>query len=163
MRLYLIRHGKAEADSDTGRDEDRPLKQRGVRQATRLGKHLGSNGHKPKLILSSGLVRAEQTADILAESLNAERVIEPVLGLGHRASDVVEILEQLQRQRQADALIIVGHNPQLEHLVAVLTEGPTAKPVRMRTGQCAVLDVPNSGTPLLGSGKLVEMLRFDDD
>ncbi|MEO1128585.1 MAG: phosphohistidine phosphatase SixA [Planctomycetota bacterium] len=160
MRLYITRHGKAQPDSPSGRDEDRQLRKRGERQARWLAGRVASFRPPPKVIYSSGRVRAVQTAEIIAEELSCEVRLEHVLGLGHSASDVLEVLQVLARSAEHDGVMLVGHNPQLEMLVGVLVDGPTGAPVRLRTGECAVLDLPTPDEP--GAATLLETLRLEE-
>ncbi|GAB4552274.1 MAG: hypothetical protein Tsb0013_14540 [Phycisphaerales bacterium] len=166
MHLFITRHGKAHAESDTGRDEDRPLRGRGERQATFLGEQLKHADVRPSVIYSSGLLRAEQTADIIADILKADRQREPVLGLGHRATDVIEVLELIRRKDNDACVMLVGHNPQLESLVSVLAEGPTASPHRMRTGTCVVMKTRGKPSKndhgLIGNAKITDELRLEE-
>lgn len=163
MYLYVTRHGKANPDSDTGLDEDRTLRARGERQAEFLGQKLKGREHAPEVIYSSGLVRAEQTADLIAKSLKAKREREAVLGLGHGAGDVIEVLELIHKRNPKASVMLVGHNPQLESLVSVLTEGPGGRPFRMRTGTCVILKIPTSkGAEFVGGAKLVDTLRCEE-
>ncbi len=162
MRVYIIRHGKAQSDSPTGRDEDRALRKRGVKQIDWLAGRLADSGRPPGTILASPLLRAWDTARMLADALDAELVELPTLALGHPAGDVVESLADMLERSPVDALALVGHNPQLESLVAVLTEGPTGEPVRLRTGQCAVVDFEEAN-PLVGRGTLSALWRYDGD
>ncbi len=166
MHFYVTRHGKAHPESPSGLDEDRALRGRGERQAAYLGERLKDSDHTPTIVYSSGLLRAEQTADIVAKILGVERAMEPVLGLGHRASDVVEVLELIRRKDEDARVMLVGHNPQLESLVSILVQGPTAPPHRMRTGTCVVMKARGSSserdTGLIGAARLVEVLRYPD-
>lgn len=157
MLLYITRHGKAQPESPTGRDEDRPLRRRGERQAAWLAEELGGDGARaPSLILTSARARALATATIVGESVGCELRIEPRLDLGHAVGDVLEAIEEASRVEGANPLMLVGHNPQLESLVGALSSGP-ASAVRMRTGECAVI----RGSEV-GASELVEMLRLVD-
>ena len=162
MRLYILRHGKAQAESPTGRDADRPLRRRGERQARWIGEHLVADPGRPEVIYSSELRRAVETARLVGEALDCEVREEPVLGLGHGASDVVEILQLIARADEIRSLMLVGHNPQLETLVGVLVGGPAGAPVRLRTGECAVLEAPSPEEPV-GESRLVATLRLVED
>ena len=166
MHLFVTRHGKANADSESGRDEDCELRARGVRQAEYLGEELRKRDMRPTIVYSSGLVRAEQTADVIGEILGAKREHEPMLGLGHRATDVIEVLELIRRKNNDASLMLVGHNPQVESLIAVLSGGPTASAHRMRTGTCVILRTRGKPTKddhgLIGNARIVETLRLDD-
>lgn len=159
FRLYITRHGKAEPESETGRDEDRPLRRKGERQAEFLVRHLLGADRHPTLILTSRLRRAIETSRILGEGLGCPVREEATLGLGHPVSEVVEVLELLVRQSERDVML-VGHNPQVEMLVAVLTSGPTPPPViaRMRTGECAILEF--KGNEVVGGARLLDLVRL---
>lgn len=164
MHLYITRHGKANPDSKSGRDEDRELKPRGVRQANFLGERLAALDLPPTLVLTSGLVRAEQTADGVCTHLDVARRQEQVLSLGHAPSDVVEVIEVIRKTTPEARVMLVGHNPQLEYLVGVLLEGPGGQPYHMKTGTCVMLDCtkPSKSGSLLGAAVLVEAFRLDD-
>jgi phosphohistidine phosphatase SixA len=168
VQVYITRHGKAQPESSTGRDEDRSLRKRGERQARWLGEHFLANGlSTPGVILTSGRTRAFDTARILGEVLDCEVRLEPTLDLGHAVSDVIDAIEETRRGESGGAgvvgaILLVGHNPQLETLVGVLLDGPGGAPVRLRTGECAVIDLGEGVIDGAGGGSLVEMLRLED-
>jgi len=88
MRLVIVRHGKAQADSTTGYDFDRDLKGRGERQAAYLADRLASLEPRIARVLASRAVRAHRTAEALASGLGVELshddrllVDEPVSGV----------------------------------------------------------------------------------
>ncbi len=158
MRLYLVRHGKAERDSSTGRDEDRALNKRGERQAQWLGERLASmpRGERPTLIVSSPAVRARDTARILQDCLNADLRLDESLSLGTAIEDALAAAESAAESR--DPAVLVGHNPTFEHLLGILT---SAADCEMRTGQAAVLELP-AGAPLVGRCGLIEKIRREE-
>jgi len=162
LRLYVTRHGKAEPESPSGKDEDRALKKKGEKQAEFLADQFIASGRKPQLILTSRLRRAIETAQILGEALGCTVREEATLGLGHPVSEVIEVLEIIARNNGVQDVVLVGHNPQVESLVEVLTSGPTGSDdggVRMRTGECAVLEVKSKGA-LIGGAELLDMRRL---
>ena len=67
MKLYVMRHGPAADDSPSGRDADRALTPAGRERVTLVAKALTEGGEEPFAILSSPLVRAVETAEIVAE------------------------------------------------------------------------------------------------
>jgi phosphohistidine phosphatase len=161
MWLFVVRHGKAERDSPTGRDDDRPLSPRGIRQARWLGQHIGEHfaKHRPDLILASPIVRALDTARILHQALRAP--LEVADGLSTHA-DASAALSLVQSRAALGSFMIVGHNPTFEMVVGALLK-PTSRPgMVMRTGECAVIKFAK-GSGLLGDGKLVAMLRDEID
>jgi phosphohistidine phosphatase len=71
--LFLIRHAKSSWESTALPDKDRPLNDRGKRDAPKMGKRLAKRDVKPDLILSSPARRALTTAEIIAKKLNYKR------------------------------------------------------------------------------------------
>ena len=67
--LYLLRHGKAEAGEPGGRDFDRALAPRGLRDSARMGAHLAERPEPPRFYLCSPARRAVQTLDGVRKSL----------------------------------------------------------------------------------------------
>src|SRR6478736_9710352 len=65
MRLYVMRHGPAVDDAPSGRDDDRELTASGRRRVRAVAQALLEAGELPRVILSSPLVRALQTAEIV--------------------------------------------------------------------------------------------------
>lgn len=157
IRVFIVRHGRAEPDSHTGLDEDRVLTSRGATQAAYLGQAIGSDERRPVRLLVSGLKRAQQTAAIINESLQSELVHEPALETGHAASEVIALI---QEHADVENLMLVGHNPQLGDLIGVLLQGPEAGGCILRTGEAVVIDVRLSQP--IGTGQLVERIRLDE-
>src|SRR2546430_10269701 len=71
--LFLIRHAKSSWDDTALTDKDRPLGDRGRRDAPKMGKRLTKRDVKPDLILSSPATRALTTAEIIAKKLDYKR------------------------------------------------------------------------------------------
>ncbi|WP_372526740.1 SixA phosphatase family protein [Piscinibacter sp.] len=69
---FLIRHAKSSWDDTALSDKDRPLNDRGKRDATRMGERLAQRDVNPDLILSSPAMRALTTAAIVAKKLGCE-------------------------------------------------------------------------------------------
>lgn len=155
MRLYLVRHGKAERDSPTGRDEDRPLNQRGERQATWLGETLARlpMGDRPGLMYASPAVRARATAERIQRHLSIDLRFEDALRLGAGIEATWGLVTRLAEGTVP--VMIVGHNPTLEILVEALTGGDDCE---MRTGEAAVIETPEAGS-LEGMCRLVGRMR----
>ncbi len=156
MHLYLIRHGKAERDSPTGRDEDRPLNERGVRQAQWLGEtisRLPKNDH-PAIILSSHAVRARETAKILQACLEVELRFEDALRLGAPLDATIDFVRAVAAS--TEPAMLIGHNPTLEALVELLTGESDCE---MRTGEAIVLQTPDAGS-VDGRCPLIRRMRM---
>ncbi len=160
MRVYLIRHGKAERDAPTGRDDDRPLKPRGIRQATWLGEAIAKLKKKPGVLLSSPIVRALDTGRILGQTLKLELDVRDELSTRHNVSDMLKLLMAKAEEHSPRAVAMVGHNPTLEIAASALLGG-SSSPIVLRTGEALVIDIDDIAK--LGSGTLHKRLRCDED
>ncbi|MEL7472946.1 MAG: histidine phosphatase family protein [Planctomycetota bacterium] len=154
MLVYLIRHGKAKPDSPTGRDADRPLRKLGRRQAEHLAAWLEAHPTPPTTLVSSGLVRAEQTAQAILETLECTHEHDERLG-DFFADDTPERLAR--RHAHEPALAIVGHN---EHLSMSLSNW-IGGAERLRTGEMAVLSIDDPDADVLDV-TLLERVRLDE-
>lgn len=159
MIVCIIRHGKAERDSASGTDVDRALKPRGFRQAAFLSEALGERLAERRVVVSSPFTRARQTAEPIAAALGAELEFDERLEVGHPPSLAIELIAE--RGAHDVAVCLVGHNPQLEELIAVLTQGPTAIPEHLLTGEAALCKLDDWMEPI-GRGREVERLRLDE-
>jgi phosphohistidine phosphatase len=116
-RLLLLRHAKAVPATDPLVDINRPLADRGERDARRIGERLRQQGPRPALILASPAERALRTAQLVADMMdypNDAIAQDRRLYLAEPAA-IVEIIAG-----QDDAigiLLVVGHNPGLTELV----------------------------------------------
>ena len=152
-RLFLVRHGKSSWSHSDLPDFERPLKQRGERDAPEMGRRLAAQCLRPGRIVSSPARRAIDTAHLLAGAMGAPAKAiladERIYGAGVRT--LVEVITSLQAGLRS--AMLVGHNPGLTDLVHVLTgtdvgNVPTCGVVRIEF-QVAWADV------VPGAGELV--------
>ncbi|MEW6577611.1 MAG: phosphohistidine phosphatase SixA [Chloroflexota bacterium] len=125
MRVILVRHGKASKDPKYTRDEDRPLTERGKAEVTGLAEWLGRAGITVHQIRHSGLLRAQQTAEIFARHLKPAGGVVAVRGL--LFDDPVDELAQ-ELALETEPVMLVGHNPFMERLAAALLRADAAQP-----------------------------------
>ncbi|MCU0680938.1 MAG: phosphohistidine phosphatase SixA [Polyangiaceae bacterium] len=121
MRIYVMRHGPAEDAALSGRDADRALTPSGRNRVKNVAQELTRRSETPRLILSSPLVRALQTAEIVTALTEPEQGIRihPDLCPGRDSSRLArELLSQGARR-----VMLVGHEPDLSALVATLVPG----------------------------------------
>lgn len=157
MDLVIVRHGKAERDSFSGRDEDRKLTRRGERQALWLGEALSESGFTGARVLSSRAARAIRTAHLLAEGLMSPVEEAEGLMLGSQISDVLPLMEM---HRSGTPLVLVGHNPMVSQLASLLTHGVGFCELQLRTGSAAMIEL----TELVpGAATLRDVLRLQED
>ncbi|NVN90550.1 MAG: histidine phosphatase family protein [Desulfuromonadales bacterium] len=119
MKLIIVRHAAAIERTADVPEELRYLTSEGRSFARKTARTMLKNGIEPSLILSSPLVRAVQTADILAETLS---YIGSVVVTGELAPgfDRAAFLRILDTYRQVDELLLVGHEPDLGSVVSEL-------------------------------------------
>lgn len=154
MHLYIIRHGKAQQDSPTGRDRERELAPRGERQAEWLGERLAGGSDAPTRIVSSPFARAGQTARLVNESLGVDLVYDDRLIVDEPAGGVFELIGEFN---PGDRVALVGHNPQLSRVCGMLAKDPTFE---MKTGMCAVFEIAEPRNAH-GNARLVGVMRMD--
>lgn len=124
--LLVMRHAKSSWSDDRLADHDRPLNERGRRDAPRMGRLLAEQGLAPDAILCSSAVRARDTAELVAEESGAEApAVRPMLYGG----DVADYLAALRRlPDEVDVALVVGHNPTVSELVDALADADEAMP-----------------------------------
>lgn len=159
MRLWIVRHGKAEQSSPTGRDDDRPLMERGKRQAMWLGETIAGKKKQPRVILSSGLERAIATARLIQERLGCDLDIVKGLETGHSVAESLDVIQARVEGSELDVMV-VGHNPTFGELVWVLERGLPIREAAMRTGEAVVFEFEDGFG--VGRGRLHKRLRMDD-
>ena len=118
--LLLVRHAKSSWDDPYLDDHDRPLNDRGLRNAPEMGKRLQGWGIRPDVWISSTALRAITTAEILAEEVGfPQDQIQRSRDLYHAsATELQEIISELDDRIRSVALF--GHNPGMTSLVANL-------------------------------------------
>jgi phosphohistidine phosphatase len=154
MLLHIVRHAKAEHESPTGEDAGRPLRRRGHRQAEALGAYFASENPRPAIVLASPYLRARETAEHIWTALELLPQLDDRLAAHRSLADYLDVIADLSG---APCAAIIGHNPLCAHLVAVLTQGPTASPARHETARAVSLDVDPSDP--VGSARLVGSFR----
>ena len=118
-RLLILRHAKSSWSDASLDDWQRPLNERGRRDAPRVGDLLRNRSLVPDVIITSDAVRARTTAQAVAEAAGYSRdiVVEP--SLYHATPDeVIAVLNSVPDE--AHSVMIVGHNPGLEGVVQQL-------------------------------------------
>jgi phosphohistidine phosphatase len=118
--LVLLRHAKSSWKDMDVSDHDRPLNKRGKRDAPRMGRLLQKEELMPDIILSSTAVRARDTAVRLAKSCYYIGQITYVDSLYLGGTEAyLNALKVLSNDFKI--VLVVGHNPDIEELVMILT------------------------------------------
>ena len=158
MKLYLVQHAEAVAKEV---DPDRPLSERGRRDAQAMAAGLAASGVRVERAWHSGKLRAEQTAQLLAGKLLTAGKAEAVDGI--RPNDPVEAFIADADVWEQDTLV-VGHLPFMARLVALLVTGdPQREIVDYRPGSVACLERRNADTWVLVWLVRPDVLAVDAD
>jgi phosphohistidine phosphatase len=146
-QVYLIRHARAEERGPAWpNDELRPLTAEGTERFARAVRGLLHLDAAPTVVMTSPLLRAHQTAEILAKlSRPQPRVVQvPALAPGGAATDVMQALVGARRARR---LAVVGHEPDLGALAAHILRAQAAIP--FKKGAMCRIDLSESTAALV--------------
>jgi phosphohistidine phosphatase len=117
--LTLLRHAKSDWSTDAEADFDRPLKDRGRRDAPQMGDYFARLALVPDLIVSSPAKRARQTAELFAVAAGYRKEIQWAEEAYMASSgELISIVRDLPDS--AGHVLLIGHNPGLENLAAQL-------------------------------------------
>ena len=149
-RLALFRHAKTERDSDSGRDFDRRLTERGRSDARRIGEEIRDLGLVPELILSSPAARAAETAQLAGLAPRFDQRI-----YNASAGELLALVQDCDET--VSSLMLIGHNPGFEQLASRLI----GQHCDMPTGSLAEMELPVDRWPDAGNGaaRLVRLLQ----
>lgn len=152
MELILVRHGIAvRRDTPGFAEEDRPLTEDGIERMQRAARGLARFIDPPDMIVASPLLRSRQTAEIIAQALQSNHDIAewPSLLPGAAPTAILSVLKKYSGE--STSLMLVGHEPQLSHMTAVLL-GTEEKAIAYRKGGACSLEF--EAKPTAGSARL---------
>src|SRR5438067_12665811 len=148
IRIYLVRHGIAvdPADAKDLPDDDRPLTAKGRRRFRRAARAFAGLGEPIDFLFTSPLARAVQTAEILAGAL---RIGEVGVLEGLRPMEAVgPLLAEVGRSVKDDqSVALVGHDPQMTHIVAVVGDLAKAQAARVDFRKGGIVRIAVGGLP----------------
>lgn len=153
IKVYLIRHGIAYDRSEYPTDEERPLTAKGKEKTQKVAQRLQKTGLHFHQILTSPLVRARQTAEILQK-----------VGLGNRVQEFLPLapegniqdwLHTLDNQ-DGKTFALVGHQPDLGNWTEMLLWGEATGQIVVKKAGVVGLRLPN--TEPLGKSELMVLL-----
>jgi phosphohistidine phosphatase len=136
--LVVLRHAKADRPNGVA-DEDRPLTERGHADAAAAGAWLATRGYRPDLVLCSPAKRTRQTWRAVALAVTGPHTpevrYEPALYHG----GVAEALDLVRgAPEEAGTVLLIGHNPTVSMLSAVLAQSTEQDNDGLRTSGIAV-------------------------
>ena len=149
--LYLVRHGLAGEHGSHEPDEARPLTAEGEKKTRQVAKHLRGLDLKFDRVLTSPLIRAKQTAEILIDvGLSPHLEQADCLAPGGNIHDWVAWLQTWERSPQA-SLALVGHEPSLSQWAETLIWGQFKGAITLKKAGVIGLSLPAGGSPIAHS------------
>jgi phosphohistidine phosphatase len=137
MTLYLLRH--AEAEVLAASDHARRLTSKGEDQAERTGNFCRKHGLASEVILSSPVTRALQTAKIVLKNLGDSELIEVPWAACGMSPETAR--EELRAYAKLNAVMLVGHQPDLGHLAATLLGCDNVGSLHVRKSLLCAIDL----------------------
>ncbi len=136
----LMRHGIAvtQGSADFPDDAKRPLTPEGKKKMKEIAEGLARLGFRPDWVVSSPLVRAVETAEIVAESLDASVPTDFCDALSPGGS-TEELISFLAKQANRRRVLLVGHEPDLSALAARLIGAGHRANLAFKKGGCCLI------------------------
>lgn len=137
--LILLRHAHAEVATTGQADLDRPLSPEGLAEAEAAGRWLKEQRLVPDCVLCSPARRARETLEAVlgavgyVDQRNEDAIYEASAG---------DLIALADANREVERLMLVGHNPGFERLVALLSSGQSGDYRGMPPAGIAVLTLP---------------------
>jgi phosphohistidine phosphatase len=164
LQLIILRHAKSDWYSGELNDFDRPLNQRGRRDAAKMGHWLAKNGYPPERVIASSATRAIETTTLFCRAaVIDESKVEWWEQLYHAShQSLISLVESLAEQHKdvRARVMIVGHNPGLEQLVydLVADKSLVSDDKLMPTASIAIIDIDMENVQS-GQGRLITIAR----
>jgi len=156
-----MRHSKAEIDSPTDNDFDRRLKKKGIVAAKYISKTLATMKIVPDFIVTSPVVRALSTAQVVAEHFGIQQKMLIKNYLYNRLYTFKEIVEDIQSfQNESSSVIIIAHNPGVSYL---LQEIDSKSNDVLATSSTVVFDFDTTNWNELLSSACVRRCKIDKE
>lgn len=137
--LILLRHAHAEPAAAGQADLDRPLSADGLAEAAAAGRWIAEQGLIPDRVLCSPARRARETLEAVLETTG---YVEQRLDEGIYEATAGTLAELVDAHRDTERLLLVGHNPGLERLAALMHSGQSGDYRGMPPASVVVLKLP---------------------
>jgi phosphohistidine phosphatase len=153
MELYVIRHAIAQ---QLGRkneflDEKRALTSEGRERMREAAKGLHRLGVEFDLILTSPLVRAVETAEIISTAMGlSKKEVEQTSNLAPDAS-ASDLFAEIKRHTGVESIAIVGHQPDLGEIISKIVRGDGGLAIELKKGSVCCIKVTETVPTLRGS------------
>ena len=153
-QVYFIRHGIAAERGTSADDDQRPLVNKGIRKTEKIAQRLVELGLQFDGLLTSPLVRAVQTAEILCRAGAATdyQIFQPLAPEGRLCAWLAWLADWLSPECQSIAL--VGHEPELSQWAQLLVQGTADDRWVLKKAGIIGIDIPAYTAPI-GASQLV--------
>jgi phosphohistidine phosphatase len=155
MRLYIVRHAIAVPHGAPGiNDDDRPLTEEGINSMRQAAGGLYVLGWIPNVLLSSPLIRARQTAEILVEAFcnKIQMKIVPSLSPSGSRRELYREMNSYDKKN----LMIVGHQPSLGEIAGEICWNSAEKFIEFKKGGACAIELES--TQDIPKGRLIAFL-----
>ena len=149
MELYLIRHGIAADRAEYSDDRERPLTDKGEQRTQQVAQRFYEIGLRFELILTSPLLRARQTAEILQKVGLSQQleVFSPLAPNGELQAWVNWYLDKRYNEKES-TIALVGHQPNLGDWAEILVWGVAQEKLVVKKAGAIGVRLPENGTPV---------------
>ncbi len=152
MNVILVRHAIAEDAKPGQSDAARRLTEEGIEKFRRSAAGIANAHERPDAILTSPYRRAVETAAILSQAWGGPKPVETEALAWGRFEDLAAAVKRL---RQAQSVALVGHEPHMSAVLAVLLGGSEAGPYTFKKGGAAIVSLDRFAP---GLGNLIAFL-----
>lgn len=155
-KLLLLRHAKSSLDGANLPDFERPLNERGRRDAPLVGRFIREQRLRPEIVIASPAQRARETAALVLEAYGIETEIrydERIYEAG--VGNLLEVISEIDGGKTE--IMLVGHNPGMEYLIEHLT-GET-RPVATAALASIILNAERWGEAIERGGQLEWLVK----
>lgn len=153
MQVYFIRHGIAVERQEGIEESERWLTDKGMKRTQKVAKRLADSDCQFDCILTSPLVRAKQTAEILQQAKLSKQVLElESLAPGGNISAWIQWLSQSEG-KNVQSMALVGHEPDLVHWAEQIIWGQIQNKLELKKAGVIGISVENRVSPL-GEGTM---------
>ena len=144
MDVYVLRHGMAdERDYRKYPDDDlRPLIPEGIDKLSKQAKGLKSIGFSVDVVISSPLVRAVQTAEVVMAGLGIAGDLAYSEALAPEVHPYLLLEELATKYSAVDRVMVVGHEPHMSSFVSMVMSGDPNGMIRLKKGALCKLRIP---------------------
>lgn len=139
-QILLMRHAKSSWEDGGLKDFDRPLNERGQKDAPMMGEFIRKVGYKPAEVISSPAQRAKETTQL---SMNAAEVDPNVIRWDEELyfGSMRDYIAAIQSSDpSSERVLVVGHNPLIENTAGILAGSEHKSSVRMPTAALVCLE-----------------------